>query len=161
MGSSSPPFEDDVWELYDGAVDDSQAHNLVAEQPDRLADLQRLWLIEAVKYNAVPMDDRTAKRFEASMAGRPSLIRGTSQLFYPGMGRLSENSVVSIKNKSFSVTAEVVVPDGGADGVIIAQGGRFGGWALYVKDGLANPATSRSTTMGTRSAPDVSSRPSR
>ena len=71
------------------------------------------------------------------MAGRPTLIRGNSQLFFPGMGRLSENSVVSIKNKSFSVTAEVDVPDGGADGVIIAQGGRFGGWAVYAKDGQA------------------------
>ena len=71
------------------------------------------------------------------MAGRPTLIRGNSQLFFPGMGRLSENSVVSIKNKSFSVTAEVDIPDGGANGVIIAQGGRFGGWAVYVKDGKA------------------------
>ena len=71
------------------------------------------------------------------MAGRPTLIRGNSQLFFPGMGRLSENSVVSIKNKSFSVTAEVEVPDGGADGVIIAQGGRFGGWSVYAKDGKA------------------------
>ena len=69
------------------------------------------------------------------MAGRPTLIHGNSQLFFPGMGRLSENSVVSIKNKSFSVTAEVDVPEGGAEGVIIAQGGRFGGWAVYVKDG--------------------------
>ena len=71
------------------------------------------------------------------MAGRPTLIRGDSQLFFPGMGRLSENGVVSIKNKSFSVTAEVVVPDGGADGVIIAQGGRFGGWSVYAKNGKA------------------------
>ena len=71
------------------------------------------------------------------LAGRPTLIRGNSQLFFPGMGRLSENSVVSIKNKSFSVTAEVDVPAGGADGVIIAQGGRFGGWAVYAKDGKA------------------------
>src|SRR3954470_11209312 len=69
------------------------------------------------------------------MAGRPTLIHGTSQRFYPGMGRLSENSVVSIKNKSFAVTAEVEIPDGDLEGVIIAQGGRFGGWALYAKDG--------------------------
>ena len=102
-----------------------------------LAKLQRLWLIEATKYNVLPMDDRTAERLEPAMAGRPTLIRGNSQLFFPGMGRLSENSVVSIKNKSFSVTAEVDVPDGGADGVIIAQGGRFGGWAVYAKDGKA------------------------
>jgi arylsulfatase len=71
------------------------------------------------------------------MAGRPTLIRGNSQLFFAGMGRLSENSVVSIKNKSFSVTAELDAPPGGANGVIIAQGGRFGGWAVYVKDGKA------------------------
>ena len=72
-----------------------------------------------------------------SSAGRPTLIRGTSQLFFAGMGRLSENSVLSIKNKSFSVTAEIDVPDSGANGVIIAQGGRFGGWTVYFKDGTA------------------------
>ena len=103
-----------------------------------LAKLQRLWLIEATKYNVLPMDDRTGRAARTrSMAGRPTLIRGNSQLFFAGMGRLSENSVVSIKNKSFSVTAEVDVPAGGAEGVIIAQGGRFGGWAVYAKDGRA------------------------
>jgi arylsulfatase len=137
-GGPLPAFDDDVWELYDGGGGDySQARNLAAEQPETLAKLQRLWLIEATKYNVLPMDDRTAERLEPSMAGRPTLIRGTSQLFFPGMGRLSENSVVSIKNKSFSVTAEVDVPEGGANGVVIAQGGRFGGWAVYVKDGMA------------------------
>jgi arylsulfatase len=83
------------------------------------------------------MDDRTSERLEPAMAGRPTLIRGNSQLFFPGMGRLSENSVVSIKNKSFTVTAEINVPTTEADGVIIAQGGRFGGWALYAKAGKA------------------------
>ena len=102
-----------------------------------LAKLQRLWLIEATKYNVLPMDDRTSERLEATMAGRPTLIRGNSQLFFPGMGRLSENSVVSIKNRSFSVTAEVDVPADGAEGVIIAQGGRFGGWCVYARDGRA------------------------
>jgi arylsulfatase len=102
-----------------------------------LAKLQRLWMIEATKYQVLPMDDRTAERFVPELAGRPTLIRGTSQLFFPGMGRLSENSVVNIKNKSFSVTAEVEAPEGGAQGVIIAQGGRFGGWALYAKGGKA------------------------
>ncbi len=136
VGGDLPAFDDDVWELYDGNSDYSQAHNLAAEQPEMLAALQRLWLIEATKYNVLPLDDRSAERIEPSMAGRPTLIRGNSQLFFAGMGRLSENSVVSIKNKSFSVTAEVAVADG-ADGVIIAQGGRFGGWALYFKDGKA------------------------
>jgi hypothetical protein len=83
------------------------------------------------------MDDRTSERLVPEMAGRPTLIRGSSQPFFPGMGRLSENSVVSIKNKLFSVTAEVVVPDGGTEGVIIAQGGRFGGWCVYAKNGRA------------------------
>ena len=137
VGGALPAFDDDVWELYDGSTDYSQAHDLAAEHPERLHHLQRLWLIEATKYNVLPMDDRTSERLEPSMAGRPTLIRGTSQLFFPGMGRLSENSVVSIKNRSFSITAELEVPNGGANGVIIAQGGRFGGWAVYAKDGKA------------------------
>jgi arylsulfatase A-like enzyme len=137
VGGDMPAFDDDLWELYDGSVDYSQAHDLAAEQPEMLAKLQRLWLIEAVKYNVVPMDDRSAERVNPELAGRPTLIRGNSQLFFAGMGRLSENSVVSIKNKSFSVTAHVDIPDGGANGVIIAQGGRFGGWAVYFKDGRA------------------------
>jgi arylsulfatase len=130
------PFDDDTWELYDGAADYSQAHDLAASQPERLEALQRLWLIEAAKYKVLPMDDRSGERLNPDLAGRPTLIRGTSQLFFPGMGRLSENSVVSIKNRSFSVTAEVTVPAAGAEGVIIAQGGRFGGWAMYAKGGV-------------------------
>ena len=128
------PFDDDTWELYDGEHDYSQANNLAADKPELLAKLQRLWLIEAAKYNVLPLDDRSGERFDPGLAGRPTLLRGNSQLFFAGMGRLTENSVVSIKNKSFSVTAEIDVPETGADGVIIAQGGRFGGWALYVKD---------------------------
>jgi arylsulfatase len=136
VGGQLPAFDDDVWELYDGSSDYSQAHDLVAEHPDKLRELQRLWLIEATKYQVLPMDDRGGERLNPELAGRPTLVQGNSQLFFPGMGRLSENSVVSIKNKSFSVTAEVDVPDAGADGVIIAQGGRFGGWSVYAKDGL-------------------------
>jgi arylsulfatase len=137
VGGTLPPFDEDVWELYDGSSDYSQARNLAADNPEMLAKLQRLWLIEATKYNVLPLDDRGAERLEPTLAGRPTLIHGSSQLFFPGMGRLSENSVVSIKNKSFSVTADVEVSSGEANGVIIAQGGRFGGWALYAKDGNA------------------------
>ncbi|MCW3492556.1 arylsulfatase [Microbacterium sp. SSM24] len=136
-GGALAAFDDDVWELYDGTVDFSQARNLVAEQPEKLHELQRLWLIEAVKYNVLPIDDRGAERLNPELAGRPTLIHGTSQLLFPGMGRLSENSVISIKNKSFSVTAEIDVPERGAEGVIIAQGGRFGGWSLYFDGGKA------------------------
>lgn len=136
-GAVMPAFDDDVWELYDGNSDWTQANDLSKEHPDKLRELQRLWLIEAVKYNVLPLDDRQIERINPASAGRPSLIKGTSQMLYAGMGRLSENSVVDIKNKSFAVTSEVDVPAGGADGVIIAQGGRFGGWSLYAKDGRA------------------------
>jgi arylsulfatase A-like enzyme len=136
-GGGLAAFDDDVWELYDGTTDFSQARDLAGEQPGKLHELQRLWLIEAVKYNVLPIDDRGAERLNPELAGRPTLIHGTSQLLFPGMSRLSENSVISIKNKSFSVTAEVVVPEQGAEGVIIAQGGRFGGWSLYFVDGRA------------------------
>ena len=136
-GQAMPAFDDDVWELYDGNSDWTQSKDLSKEHPDKLHELQRLWLIEAVKYNVLPLDDRQIERINPASAGRPSLIKGNSQLLFPGMGRLSENSVLDIKNKSFAVTSELEVPSGGAQGVIIAQGGRFGGWSLYAKDGRA------------------------
>jgi arylsulfatase A-like enzyme len=131
------PFDDDVWELYDGSKDWTQARNLAKEKPEKLHELQRLWLIEAAKYNVLPLDDRRVERFNPDLAGRPTLIKGTSQLLFGGMGRLSENSVVGMKNKSFSITAEVEVPATSAKGVIIAQGGAFGGLSLYAKGGKA------------------------
>ena len=134
VATESPAFDDDVWELY--APDDwTQAHDLAAEQPERLRDLQRLFLIEAGKYNVLPLDDRRFERFNPDLAGRPQLARGTSQILFGRMGRLSENSVLSIKNKSHAITAQIDVPDAGADGVILSQGGAFGGFALYAKDG--------------------------
>jgi arylsulfatase A-like enzyme len=133
MVAELPAFEDDVWELY--APDDwSQAHNLAAEMPERLHELQRLFLIEAVKYNVLPLDDRKSERFNPEIAGRPQLIRGNTQVLFSGMRNLAENIVLNIKNKSHAVTAEVVVRDEGAKGVIVAQGGLFGGWCLYFKD---------------------------
>lgn len=137
VGFELPAFDDDVWELYDGSKDWSQANDLSKEMPDMLRKLQRLFLIEAVKYNVLPLDDRQAERINPDIAGRPTLIHGNSQLFFPGMGRLSENSVVNIKNKSFSITAEIEVGMSPADGVIIAQGGKFGGWSVYFKEGVA------------------------
>ncbi len=116
-------FDDDVWELY-GPDDWSQAYDLADDQPDKLAELQRLFIMEAGKYNVLPLDDRRFERFNPDMAGRPQLVRGTSQLLFGRMGRLSENSVVTMKNKSHSITAQIDVPETGANGVIIAQGGR-------------------------------------
>jgi arylsulfatase len=140
VGQKMVPFDEDVWELYDGRVDWSQAHDLLKEAPGdetsaMLHKLQRLWLIEATKYNAIPLDDRQTERLLPELAGRPTLIHGNSQLFFPGMGRLSELSVLNLKNKSFSVTGEIEVAGAPASGVIACQGGRFGGWSVYFKDG--------------------------
>ncbi len=130
----SSEFDDDVRELY-GPDDWSQARNLAKEMPGKLRELQRLFLIEAVRYNVLPLDDRKAERFNPEIAGRPELIRGNTQMLYSGMRGLGENLVLNIKNKSHAVTAQVVVPDGGAQGVILPQGGLFGGWSIYAKDG--------------------------
>jgi arylsulfatase len=135
VGEATPAFDDDVWELYDTSKDWSQAKNLAKQMPEKLHELQRLWLIEATRYNVLPLDDRVAERMNPDSAGRPVLIRGNTQVLFGGMGRLSENSVVSIKNKSHSVTAEIEVPASGVEGVIIAQGGNIGGWSLYAKGG--------------------------
>jgi arylsulfatase len=130
-----PAFDDDVWELYDTNTDWTQSRNIAKENPQKLLELQRLWLMEATKYSVLPLDDRRVERFNPDLAGRPALIKGSTQLLFGGMGRLTENSVVNIKNKSHSVTAEILVPDTGAEGVIIAQGGAFAGWSLYTKFG--------------------------
>ncbi len=135
QGLPLPPFADDTWELYDTNTDWSQAHDLAAQMPDKLDDLRALFMEEARKYNVLPLDDRRIERFNSDLAGRPTLIKGNSQLLFGGMGRLTENVVINVKNKSHAVTAEVTIPDGGADGVIVAQGGQFGGWSVYLKDG--------------------------
>jgi arylsulfatase len=133
FGAKLPAFDDDVWELY-GPEDWTQAHDLAKNNPQKLAELQRLFLLEAAKYNVFPLDDRRVERFNADLAGRPQLVRGNRQLLFGGMGRLTENSVVVVKNKSHSITAQIVVPERGAQGVLIAQGGAFGGFSLYATD---------------------------
>jgi arylsulfatase A-like enzyme len=129
------PLADDTWELYDTNTDWSQAHDLAAEMPEKLEELKALFMEEARKYNVLPLDDRRVERFNSDVAGRPTLVPGKSQLLFRGMGRLSENSVINVKNKSHSLTAELAVPEGGAEGVIVAQGGAYAGWSLYVDDG--------------------------
>ena len=135
MGEKVPAFDDDIWELYDTSKDWSQANNLAAQMPEKLYELQRLFLTEAARHNVLPLDDRLGERFNSDMAGRPELIKGKSQILFGRMGRLSENCVLNLKNKSHSVTAEIVVPASGAEGVIVAQGGNMGGWSLYAKAG--------------------------
>jgi arylsulfatase len=131
------PFDQDLWELYDGTKDWTQAHDLAEQMPDKLKELHLMFAIEAVKHNVFPLDDRLVERFDPAVAGRPILVQGHSQMLFPGMGRLSEHAVLPMKNVSFSVTAEITVRDHAAEGVVIAQGGRFGGWSLYAQDGKA------------------------
>ena len=133
--SKSIPLDDDVWELYDTTKDWSQAKNLAKEMPQKLHELQRLWLIEATRYKVLPIDDRLLEKVNPDTAGRPVLIKGKTQLLFAGMRGLSENCILNLKNKSHSVTAEIVVPQKGAEGVIIAQGANIGGWSLYAKGG--------------------------
>jgi hypothetical protein len=134
MRGELPAFDADVWELY--APDDwTQSRDVAKEHPEKLHELQRLFLIEAARYNVLPLDDRRAERFNPDLAGRPQLVQGKSQLLFGGMGRLSENSILALKNKSHAVTAQLVVPEDGATGVVIAQGGAFGGWSLYLHEG--------------------------
>jgi arylsulfatase len=129
--NENPPIDEDVWELYEPG-DWTQSNDVAADNPKQLQRLQQLFLAEAAKHNALPLDDRRSERFDPDRAGRPQLITGTSQLLFGSMGRLSENSVVNIKNKSHAVSGQIVVPEGGASGTIIAQGGRFGGWTVYL-----------------------------
>ena len=137
IGTKTVPFDEDVWELYDGSKDYSQAHDLSKEMPDKLKELQEAFLVEARKYNVLPLDDRAVERLDPTISGRPTIVKGDTQVFYPGMKRVSEASVLNIKNKSFSVTAQLVVPAGGANGTIVAQGQKFGGWGLLLHEGAA------------------------
>ena len=131
------PLENDTWELYDVRADFSLANDLAAQHPQKLAGMQALFLQEAGKYHVLPMDDRTLQRAIAANVGRPDLMAGRSSLtLAEGMTGMMENVFINVKNKSKTITAEVEVPQGGANGTIIAQGGRFGGWSLYVKDGV-------------------------
>jgi hypothetical protein len=121
------------WELYNVAQDFSQSNNLAKQNPEKLEELKALFLIEAAKHNVLPIDSSFADR--ANPALRPSFNTGRTEFtYYPGMIRIPEANAPDIKNKSFHISADVEVPQGGADGVIVTQGGRFGGWALLVLD---------------------------
>jgi arylsulfatase A-like enzyme len=128
---------DDVWELYDGATDWTQARDLSKAEPEKLAELQRLFLIEATRYHVLPLDDRSFERVLPEVSGRPELIRGDTQLLLPGMGGLTEQHVLNWRNRSWSLSAQVEVPEGGANGVLLSLGGHGGGWSFYLKDGRA------------------------
>ncbi len=132
----NPPLTQDVWELYDIDADFSEANDLAAQNPKKLKELQDLFMKEAERNHVLPIDDRRAERFNPTIAGRPDLLGGrTTMTVYDGMTGIMENAFINVKGVRHSVTADVVVPDGTTDGVIIAQAGYFGGWALYMKSG--------------------------
>ena len=127
---------DDKWELYDTRNDFSLVNDLAKTNPEKLKEMQDLFIKEAIKNRVLPIDDRSVERVNAKLAGRPDLMGDrTSLTLSEGMDSMSENVFINIKNRSFSITADVEIPQGGANGVILVQGGRFGGWSLYLKDG--------------------------
>ncbi|NOR81302.1 MAG: sulfatase-like hydrolase/transferase [Methyloprofundus sp.] len=131
-----PPLEADTWDLYNVHEDFSLTNNLADKQPKKLAELQALFMSEAEKYHALPIDDRVIARLNPSIAGRPDILGDRTTLtLYPGMEGMMENTFMNVKNRSKMITAKVEIPKGGANGVILSQGGRFGGWSLYMKDG--------------------------
>lgn len=133
------PLAEDKWELYHVADDFSQSHDLAAKQPEKLKELQTLFLKEAVKYQVLPLDDRKLERFNAALVGRPDLMVGrTSLTLHAGMTGIMEAAFINLKNRSHTITAEVEIPADGANGVILCQAGRFGGWSLYLKEGKLN-----------------------
>ncbi len=128
---------EDIWELYDTSKDFSLVNDLSKKDPQKLQEMQDLFMAEAEKNQVLPIDDRTVERVNAAIAGRPDLMAGrTSITLAEGMTGMTENVFLNIKNRSKTITAEIEVPESGANGAIIVQGGRFGGWALYVKDGV-------------------------
>jgi arylsulfatase len=132
------PLEDNsAWELYDVRADFSLSNDLAKQAPKKLAELQALFLKEAQKYGVLPMDDRIFERLDPGAVGRPDIMGGRKSLtLAEGMTGMLEGVFINVKNRSKTITAEIDVPATGANGTILAQGGRFGGWSLYVKDGV-------------------------
>ena len=129
-------LEDDIWELFHVDQDFSLYKDLAEQHPEKLKELQDLFMTEAEKYHVLPIDDRVFERLIAEKVGRPDLMEGrTSLTLADGMTGMTENTFLNIKNKSKTITAEVEIDEGPGNGIVLAQGGRFGGWALYVKDG--------------------------
>ncbi len=133
-GGGTGTFDNDPWELYHVEKDFSQADDLAAKYPDKVKALQAAFLVEAKKYNVLPLDDRLAERFDASL--RPNPLAGLKKFSYgPGVTGISESAVLNTHNVPFTITADVEVGDAGGEGVLAAIGGISSGWSLYVKDG--------------------------
>ena len=134
--SSTHGLDDDVWELSRHSKRTGPSRTTSPPSILRsLPELQRLFLIRLLVSMFFRWMCGLRSRFNGELVGRPALVKGNSQTFYSGMRRMSENSVVNVKNKSFTVTAKVTLPEGGGAGVLIAQGGAYGGWSFYLTEG--------------------------
>ena len=131
---SKTNFDQDNWELYNVAQDFSESQDLAKDNPQKLAELQNLFLKEAKKYKVLPLDDRTIQRFDINT--RPSVTNGRNSFsYYTSVVGIPEGSAPNTKNRSFSITADVDVAKDGTEGVLVTQGGRFAGWSFFLKDG--------------------------
>jgi arylsulfatase len=129
------PLTEDIWELYNINEDFSQAHDLAKENPEKLEEMKKLFMEEAVKYNVLPIDDRSIERLDPAIAGRPDLMNGKTKLvLYTGATGIPENAFINVKNTSLTITAEIEATSD-ANGVLLCQGGDFGGWTFYMLDG--------------------------
>lgn len=127
------------WELYDVESDFTQAHDVAAQHPDKVAELEALFWTEAERNQVLPLDWRAVERMNAELQGRPSLAgHRDSFVYYPGQIALPPGAAPPVLNKSFRVTAEIEIPDGGAEGMVFTHGGLTGGYGLYLKDGKAH-----------------------
>lgn len=135
FGPSNPdPFNDYEWELYDLSKDFSQSKNVAKENPEKLEELRKLFVSEASRNQVFPLDDRYIER--AAPENRPQHNVGrTEYTYFDGTVRITEGMAPNMKNRSYSITAEVEVPEGGAEGILLTQGGWFGGNALMLLDG--------------------------
>ncbi len=132
---SDTTLANDKWELYDTTKDFSLSNDLAEQMPEKLKEMQALFTKEAIKNNVLPIDDRVIERLNAELVGRPDIMAGrTSLTLHEGMTGISENVFINLKNKSFTIIADTEIPDGGADGVLISQAGKFGGWSFYLNN---------------------------
>jgi len=134
LTSGGASFDKDTWELYNIEKDFSQAIDLAAKEPARLRDLQDRFMAEAAKYNVLPLDDRFAQRADPAL--KPSHMRGKTKFVYrPGTVRIGERSSPNTKDVHHTLAAEVVIPERGAEGVLVCCGGISSGYSLFMKDG--------------------------
>lgn len=128
-------LQEDVWELYNSNEDFSLSNNLAAQYPDRLKAMQDLFMAEAEKFHVLPIDDRLLERTNAELMGRPTVMGDRNSITYgEGMRGMGVDIFIDLRGKSYTITSEIAV-DAKGNGVIVCQGGRFGGLSFYMKDG--------------------------